>query len=186
MDYATRAVRSEDWASTRELRLAALQDPAAPVAFLETYEDAVARPDEFWQQRTDDAAEGKSVRQFVAERPDGSLVGTVSVLVERADSDVRFGSAARADQTHVVGVFVRSPDRGQGVADELFRQAIDWSWSLTRPRIDRVRLYVHEDNPRAAAFYRRMGFVATGETLPVQGDASARELEFDIRRPAGF
>lgn len=184
MDYVIRAVRGEDWRSARELRLAALRDPAAPVAFLETYEAAVARPDEFWQQRTDDAAEGRSVRQFVAERPDGGLAGTVTVLVEQVGGDARFGSPAEADQTHVVGVFVRPRERGRGVADALFREAVDWSWSLTDPRIGRVRLYVHEDNPRAAAFYRRMGFVPSGQSTPVPGDLSARELEYEIRRPA--
>ena len=185
MDYVMRAVRSEDWPLARELRLAALQDPAAPVAFLEAYEDAVARPDAFWQQRTEDGAGGKWVRQFIAERPDGSLAGTVSVLVERVGEDVRFGTVPETDQTHVVGVFVRPQDRGRGVADALFREAIDWSWSLTDPRIARVRLYVHEGNPRAAAFYRRIGFVPSGRTTPVPGDPSARELEFEIRRGAG-
>ncbi|MEU5714999.1 GNAT family N-acetyltransferase [Streptomyces sp. NPDC020403] len=183
MDYTVRAVRSEDWQQARQLRLLALQDPAAPVAFLETYENAVRKPDGFWQERTDQVAEGRSARQFVAERPDGSLAGTVSVLVERAADDaVRFGTPAEFDQTHVVGVFVRPQDRGRGVADALFREAVDWSWSLTDPRVERVRLYVHEANQRAAAFYRRIGFVPTGQSTPVPGDPSSREVEFEIRR----
>ncbi|MFD3652223.1 GNAT family N-acetyltransferase [Streptomyces sp. NPDC058620] len=182
MDYVIRAVRAEDWPLAKELRLAALQDPMAPVAFLETYEDAVARPDAFWQQRTDDAAEGVAVRQFIAERPDGSLAGTVSVLVERPDGDTRFGAAAEVDQTHVVGVFVHEQDRGNGLTDELFRTAIDWSWSLTDPRIERVRLHVHEGNPRAAAAYRRIGFVPSGQSVSVPNDPAARELEYVIER----
>ena len=186
MDIVVRAIRSEDWEQAKALRLAALRDPLAPVAFLETYEQAVTEPDAFWQQRTDRGAEGESVRQFVAEQPGGGLVGTVSVLVERAGADAGFGSAAQSDQTHVVGVFVLPQYRGQGVADELFRQAIDWSWTRNEPRIDRVRLYVHEANPRAAAFYRRVGFVPSGGTVPVQGDASAVELEYEIRRPVSY
>ncbi|WP_328904943.1 GNAT family N-acetyltransferase [Streptomyces sp. NBC_00234] len=182
MDYAIRAVRAEDWPAARELRLAALQDPMAPFAFLETYEDAAAQPDSFWVGRTADAAEGVVVRQFIAERPDGGLAGTVTVLVERPDGDTRFGAAAEVDQTHVVGVFVHAQDRGSGLADELFRTAIDWSWSLAEPRIERVRLYVHEGNPRAAAAYRRIGFVPSGQTVPVPDGSGARELEYVIER----
>lgn len=72
MDYVMRSVRAEEWPQARQLRLEALQDPAAPVAFLESYEEAQARPDSFWQDRTAAAAEGRYVRQFVAESPEGS------------------------------------------------------------------------------------------------------------------
>src|SRR5690606_37915167 len=40
MTYRIRTVRAEEWELLRELRLAALADPAASVAFNETYEDA--------------------------------------------------------------------------------------------------------------------------------------------------
>lgn len=183
MDYVIRAVRAEDWPLAKEIRLAALQDPMAPFAFLETYEDALARPDAFWQQRAADAAAGVTSRQFIAERPDGGLAGTVSVLVERPDGDTRFGADAEVDQTHVVGVFVHEQDRGTGLTDELFRTAIAWSWSLGEPRIERVRLHVHEGNPRAAAAYRRIGFVPSGQTVAVPNDPDARELEYVIERP---
>src|SRR4051794_16762229 len=46
MDYVIRAVRAGEWRLAKELRLAALQDPAAPVAFLETYEQALERSDD--------------------------------------------------------------------------------------------------------------------------------------------
>ncbi len=73
MDYEVRAVRADEWRQVRELRLAALQDPVADIAFLETYETAVDLPDAFWQQRAEGAAEGADgVRQFVAEAADGS------------------------------------------------------------------------------------------------------------------
>ncbi|MGW8890035.1 GNAT family N-acetyltransferase [Streptomyces sp. NPDC055749] len=184
MDYVIRALRAEEWASAREIRLAALQDPAAPVAFLETYETALGRPDAFWQERTAGAAAGTAGRQFIAEAPDGTWVGTVSVLIERPDGDTRFGAAAEVDQAHLVGVFVRPEVRGSGVTEALFRAAVDWARSLSDPRIERIRLYVHESNPRAAAFYRRFGFVPSGQTASVPGDPSAREVEYVL--PAGL
>ncbi|MFF5333869.1 GNAT family N-acetyltransferase [Streptomyces sp. NPDC013181] len=185
MDYVIRPVRADEWQSVRELRLAALQDPAAPVAFLETYEQGLERSDEAWRERTVDASDAGAgeVRQFVAEGPDGSWAGSVTVLVEGPDVEARFGEPAAVNQGHLVGVFVRPEARGAGVADALFRAAVDWAWSLEKPRLERVRLYVHENNPRAAAFYRRFGFAPTGESVPMPGDPAARELEYAVARP---
>ncbi|MCX5141679.1 GNAT family N-acetyltransferase [Streptomyces sp. NBC_00338] len=185
MDYVIRPVRADEWQQAKELRLAALRDPAAPVAFLETYETCLERTDDFWRERTLGASEDGAggVRQFVAEGSDGSWAGTVSVLIERPDGDAVFGGAAVVHQAHVVGVFVRPEARGRGLIDELFRAGTDWAWSLGEPLIERVRLYVHEDNPRAAAVYRRIGFVPTGETVPMPGDPTARELEYAVPRP---
>ncbi|MEU8709377.1 GNAT family N-acetyltransferase [Streptomyces sp. NPDC048565] len=182
MDYVVRAVRAEEWARAKEIRLVALRDPAAPIAFLETYEQALAKLDVFWQERTAGAATGGHSRQFVAEAPDGQWAGTVSVLVERPGGEPGFGEAAETDQAHLVGVFVRPGHRGRGVVDALFREAIDWSWSLTGRPLQRVRLYVHQDNARAAASYRRMGFAPSGRSIPMEGDPTSLELEFEIRR----
>ncbi|MEV5982731.1 GNAT family N-acetyltransferase [Streptomyces sp. NPDC052114] len=180
-EYVVRAVRAEEWPQVRELRLAALRDPAAPVAFLETYEDAAARPDSFWQERASGASRGLSVRQFVAEGPHGVWAGSVTVLVEEAGAEDVFGGVIEQRQAHLVGVFVRPEHRGGGATDALFGAAVEWAWSLAG--LERVRLYVHEGNPRAQAFYRRFGFVRSGEAVPVPGDPSAREYEMVLKRP---
>ncbi|MFF5878918.1 GNAT family N-acetyltransferase [Streptomyces californicus] len=187
MDYVVRGVRADEWQRARQLRLDALRDPAAPVAFLESYEDAAARPDAFWQGRTADAAEDGAgrVRQFVAESPEGDWVGTVTVLVESPDDEVRFGEAVAVDQAHLVGVFVRPEVRGTGVTDALFREAVDWAWALSAPSMERVRLYVHEKNPRAAAFYRKFGFAPSGRRIAAPGDRDEQELEYVLGREAG-
>ncbi|MET7757250.1 GNAT family N-acetyltransferase [Streptomyces sp. NPDC005389] len=183
MDFSIRVIRADEWERARELRLAALRDPVAHLAFLETYEASVQRPDSFWQERAEGASEagGGNVRQFVAEAPDGTWVGTITLLVERPSDEVRFGEPAKVDQTHIVGVYVRPEVRGKGVIDALFRAGVEWSWSLAEP-VERVRLYVHEDNARAAAFYRRFGFVATGDRVAVPGHATAMEVEYEVRR----
>ncbi|MEU1278777.1 GNAT family N-acetyltransferase [Streptomyces sp. NPDC005805] len=182
--HVVRRVRADEWAAARELRLAALRDPLAPIAFLETYETALARPDAEWQERTATAAEGRDVVQFVAEAPGGGWDGTVTLLVERAGVEARIGKAAPVDQTHVVGVFVRPEARGSGVADALFRAALDWSWALESPRAERVRLVFHADNVCAEGLYRRMGFLPSGDASPIPGDADAREYVV-ARPPAG-
>ncbi|MFE7355013.1 GNAT family N-acetyltransferase [Streptomyces sp. NPDC057543] len=186
MEHVIRFVRADEWPLVKDFRLAALQDPAAPVAFLETHAQAAGRSDEFWQDRALGASEAGSgeVRQFVAVAPDGRWDGSVTVLIERSDAEVRFGETPDVHQAHVVAVFVRPEARGEGLAEALFRAGTDWAWSLGEPRIERVRLYVHESNARAAAVYRRIGFVATGQSVPVPGDPSARELEYAVERPA--
>lgn len=183
MSFEIRPVRADEWEQVRELRLAALLDPVAHLAFLETHEDAVTRSDDFWRERTAaGAATGDGrVRQFVAEAPDGRWLGSVTALVERPSDEVRFGEPAKVDQTHLVGVYVRPEARGTGVIDALFRAAVDWSWTVDGIR--RVRLYVHEENARAAAFYRRYGFAASGERVPMPGDSGAYEDEYELLPP---
>jgi RimJ/RimL family protein N-acetyltransferase len=65
------------------------------------------------------------------------------------------------------------------VTGALFDAALEWSWGIG---LDRVRLFVHEKNGRAEAFYRKAGFVPTGETAEVPGAPGERELEFVITR----
>jgi RimJ/RimL family protein N-acetyltransferase len=179
MTHTIRAVRAEDWPLAKEIRLAALRDPAAPIAFLETYEQAAAMPDEFWQGRAAGAAEGKGVRQFVGEDADGRWLGTVTVRVELPGVLDFFGGTPQVAQTHVVAVFVRPEARGSGLAEALFRAALEWSWALSEPHIERVRLYVHEDNARAEAMYEKVGFKRTGATV---SSVAGREVELAIQR----
>lgn len=174
--YAVRAVRADEWPAVRELRLAALLDPVAHLAFLETYEDAVARPDAFWKERTEGAAEGVRERQqFVVEVGDGGWVGTVTVLVEEAGVRDFFGGIVERRQGHLVGVFLLDGHRGKGVGEAMFAAALEWARGVG---VERVRLFVNEGNGRAAAFYRRVGFVGSGVTF--EGD-EGRELEYVLR-----
>ncbi|MET9610017.1 GNAT family N-acetyltransferase [Streptomyces sp. NPDC006512] len=180
--HVIRPVRADEWQQVKELRIAALNDPAAPVAFLETAENAAAQPDEFWQGRTEGGSRGRGARQFIAEGPDGTWDGSVTVLVEEGGTVDFFGQAVEQEQGHVVGVFVREGQRGTGLAEALFAAAVDWAWSLEEPALEGVRLFVHEDNARAAAFYRRFGFAASGRTVRLE--TGAEEHEYVLGRPA--
>ncbi|MFF4186822.1 GNAT family N-acetyltransferase [Streptomyces sp. NPDC001691] len=183
MEHVIRPVRADEWLKVKELRLASLLDPAAPVAFLDTYESAVARPDAYWQERAAGASQQEgSVRQFIAEGPDGEWAGQVVVLVEAEGDDDVFGNRIAAPQAHLVGVFVRPGHRGVGLTERLFAAALEWAWALPEPRLHRVRLFVHENNPRAQGFYRKAGFVPTGVTALLSGDGFY-DLEMEIIRP---
>ncbi|UQX02181.1 GNAT family N-acetyltransferase [Streptomyces sp. RerS4] len=178
--HVVRAIRADEWQQVRALRLDALRDPVAPVAFLETVERAEAYPDVFWQERTRGGAEGRGARQFIAEGPDGRWDGSVTVLVEDAGSVDLFGEAVRHPQGHVVRVFVREGQRGTGLTEALFAAAVEWAWALEGPALERVRLFVHEGNARAAGFYRKFGFVSSGRVVTLED--GGREHEYVLRR----
>ena len=181
MNYKIRSIRADEWAAAKELRLVALQDPVAHLAFLETYEAAKAQPDSFYQERATGAAEGaEKAQQIIAEGPDGEWVGTLTVLLEEAGTVDWAGFAVERKQAHIVGVFVRPEVRGIGLTEVLFDAALEWSWGRG---VERVRLIVHEDNERARRFYGKVGFVPTGVVVPLPGKADERELEMAFERP---
>ncbi|MDH6451198.1 MULTISPECIES: GNAT family N-acetyltransferase [unclassified Streptomyces] len=180
MSYVIRSVRADEWPAAKELRLAALQDPVAPLAFLETYAEAVARPDSYWRERTAGGAEGADGAQtIIAEAPDGRWVATVTVLLEEPGTTDWAGFAVERKQGHLVGVFVRPEERGSGLTDVLFDAAVEWAWAHGA---ERVRLIVHEDNGRAQRFYRKVGFEPTGVLVPLAAADGESELEFALER----
>ncbi|MEV6109086.1 GNAT family N-acetyltransferase [Streptomyces sp. NPDC051940] len=183
MSYVIRGVRAEEWRQYKELRLAALQDEVAAIAFLDTYDSAVAKPDSFWRERTEGAAAGVAVKGFVAEDGDGREVGCVTVLVERPGQEVSFASEVQVPQGHLVGVYLRPEARGAGLGEKLFAAALEWSFGLAEPRLERVRLYVHERNVRAEGLYRKCGFVRTGGTLAAAPEVGGVEVEMAVERP---
>ncbi|MEU6221928.1 GNAT family N-acetyltransferase [Streptomyces sp. NPDC047022] len=180
MSHVIRPVRPEEWPAVRELRLTSLQDPVAHLAFLDTYDAAVARPDSFWRERAEGASEAAAeAHQFVAETADGTWAGTLTVLMEKAGTTDWAGFSVDRTQGHVVGVYVRPSHRGTGLLKELLDAGLEWAWGQGA---ERVRLIVHEDNARAAASYRKAGFAPSGVTVPLSGHTEESELEMVIER----
>ena len=177
MNHVIRAVTATDWQQVKELRLEALRDPVAGIAFLDTYDNATAQLDEFWQERAAGSRGEMIAQQFIAERTDGRWDGSVTVLIERAGRGDVLGRPTDVDQAHLVGVFVRPEQRGTGLARALFDAAIAFAHELAESKVSRVRLYVHQDNQRAEAFYRKVGFTRSGRSIPLPGDESSVEHE---------
>jgi GNAT superfamily N-acetyltransferase len=181
MNYVIRSIRGDEWPAAKELRLAALQDPIAHLAFLETYEEALAKPDSFWEGRAAHACEGSDgAQQIIAQGPDGRWVGTLTVLMEEPGTTDWAGFPVERRQGHIVGVFVRPEERGSGLTEVLFDAGLEWAWGQ---QAERVRLIVHEENGRAARFYRRVGFIPSGVVVPIDGHSEDKELEFVLERP---
>jgi ribosomal protein S18 acetylase RimI-like enzyme len=160
-EYDVRRVRAEDWPQVRAARLEALRDPVAHLAYLETHETALARPDAHWQARAAGAADGEEVAQFVAIAGE-QWVATVTGLRERPGGDDVAGEAIERDQVHVVGVWVHPDHRGAGLLGRLVDRVEAWA---REHDVDRMRLLVHADNGRARAAYAKIGFTETGRTV---------------------
>jgi GNAT superfamily N-acetyltransferase len=131
------------------------------LAFLDSHDETLQRPDAFWQLRTADAADGETAAQFVAV-VDGEWVGSATVLVRATGQRDHLGRIMDDRQALVVGVYVAPAQRGSGAIDLLLATGAEWAAGLG---LDRLELDVHRDNHRAQAAYRRAGFVPTGETL---------------------
>ncbi|SEG88936.1 Acetyltransferase (GNAT) family protein [Actinacidiphila yanglinensis] len=174
MDYEIRPVLPAEWRRSRQLRLTALQDPVAPVAFARTYAEESAMSEDDWRRR----ASGEGAQQFVAVSRENGGIGEHG---DHGESWVGLTVAVieRPEYISVNAVYLVPEARGSGLADRLFAAVQDWAWQRT----DRLHLWVHEKNPRAEAFYRRMGFRRTGEWMASPLDASFTEYEMALDRP---
>lgn len=160
-DITVRRYEAGEWARLRRLRLTALRE--SPLAFLETYEFAASRPDSYWQERAERATAGDDLVMFVAEH-DGTWIGMA-------------GGQRVADppgRVDVVSVWVDPAYRGGPAALALLGAVLDWAAGAPV-----IGLWVHEDNNRARAFYRRHGFTETGRRSPYPVDPSRDQIEME-------
>ncbi|HMM95568.1 MAG: GNAT family N-acetyltransferase [Micrococcales bacterium] len=146
-DITVRPLGVEEWEQYRSMRLTALQE--SPDAFVASYADEEAEPEEFWRARME-----RSTR-LLAER-DGETLGIASV-----------GSVSdeKPDAAQLFGLFVRSEARGTGVAAALVQAG-----ARVAAEQGRTQLYywVGTDNGRAVAFASGFGFRPTGMRRPMR------------------
>lgn len=174
MGYHVRRVRIDEWREFKVLRMEALKD--SPMAFLERYDVSVEQPDEYWRERVVKGATSPGYAVFVAADDDGTLVGKAGCRLHEEPP----GSVT----AEIIGVYATPTRRGgdDPPAVRVVTEAV--RWAREEARADRVRLFVTEGNDRAAAFYRRLGFVPTGHSVPYDPDPAYRELEWEYRPAA--
>jgi len=137
-----------DWQTWRELRLNALR--LAPTAYGETYANAIAGDDHYWQGwwgRFGDAA----VRTLAF--LDGTPAGQIACL-----------PVPEFDEPLIIAMWVEEHLRGRGVADALVADTLDW---LRDHGYAKVRLGVTEGNETARKLYLRHGFTGSGQREPL-------------------
>ncbi|MBO3664216.1 GNAT family N-acetyltransferase [Microbacterium stercoris] len=164
MPFTLHRPTADDWEKFRELRLRMLAD--TPIAYGETLAQSLAYIDEEWQNRAAHANAGTNAA-VVAVAQDGEWIG-----IMRGYLSPRTGPM-------LVGVFVDARHRGrdEGVADALLDGIVEWARGVG----PQLRLEVHADNPRAMAYYRRRGFVETGNRRPYELPPYGDEVEMELR-----
>lgn len=161
LNFTVRPTSSDDWEQIRALRLEAVRD--TPIGFVENEEHVLALDEAQWRTRGERGASEGSV-QFVAEDEGGRWLGIMSGWRPSPD-----------EGPFLLGVYVVPEARGDeaGVADALLTAVVAWAST----QADRLLLHVHEDNQRAAAYYRKHGFAETGNREPYALDPSKTEIE---------
>lgn len=136
-----------EWALLREARLDVLLD--SPEAFHSRREFEAAMSEQEWRSRL-------AARSWFVALDDGRPCGLSSGgTFEPDDPDWMLRS-----------MWVAPHLRGRGVAEDLLRAVADDARSSGAPALV---LWVYQSNERAVAFYRRMGFAATGTTADDDG-----------------
>jgi GNAT superfamily N-acetyltransferase len=144
-DVRIRRLEPDDWATMRDVRLAALAE--SPTAFGSTTAREVAFPESEWRRRIGNSP---SFVAWRASEPVG-LAGVINrklLVPELAD-----------DEWELVGMWVRPDARGGGVADRLVGAVVD---AVKAEQAERVTLWVADGNARAREFYIRFAFEPTG------------------------
>jgi RimJ/RimL family protein N-acetyltransferase len=99
---------------------------------------------------------------FLAFDDDGRCVG----LAGAKDDDLG------ADR-QLISMWVEPPRRGTSTATDLVDAVVDWARAAGARS---VGLWVTRDNERAQRFYRRAGFVVTGDVQPLPSDPCKDEI----------
>jgi len=154
-----RRIRADEGLQLKALRLRALAD--SPMAYGSTLAREQAYLDSLWHERAANGAAGDQVVTVVAEH-DGRLLGMATGLVPE--------SPHGQDPT-MVGVFVESTLRRQGIGAALVERIIEWAKERQSARQSaggsaRLLIWITAGNEPALALYRRQGFRATGATRP--------------------
>ena len=138
MNIVIRATGLADWRDLKAARLAALLD--VPTAFGASHASAAAFTDEDWRQR----AASTPQRTFLLAYADGQPVGLAAQVVDGEG------------ECSLQAMWVKPEYRGMGIAAGL----VDAVKQLcVAGGHTRLVLDVSPDNARAAAFYKKQGFV---------------------------
>jgi GNAT superfamily N-acetyltransferase len=150
-----RRTTADDWQQVRDLRLEMLED--TPLAYGETLATGLTHGEQEWRTRGARGQAPHSVLLAAIDDETGEWVGTMGGYLDAPGAPM------------LVGVYVRPSHRGReaGVADALLDTVVEWA----RSEGSALTLHVHEDNPRAVAYYRRASPCPTCST-PRAGSSS--------------
>lgn len=159
---AVRALTEDDVDVCRTIRLEALKSD--PSAFGSTHARESTFGEDVWRARLTGGDERTNV--ILVDEIDGKILGTAGVTIVTSDP-----------APMLVGMWVRSSDRGRGAARRLLEAAAAWT---SEQGFDELLLWVVRDNHAAIALYEDFGFVATGDVATMPSDRSIVEQEMRL------
>lgn len=133
----------------RSIRLEALRE--SPEAFSSSYEAALGRDMESWEQQADEAAKGNDQAIFIAQRD--QPIGLVGL----------YRDPENPSQGELVQMWIAPSERGSGIAEDLLNQLFAWAAGHD---YEIVVAEVTDGNRRALRFYQKCGF--TDDASPVK------------------
>ncbi len=160
-----REIQAEDWPELKVIRLAALLE--SPFAFGATHAEESLLSDEQWQKRA--LFYGEDVNTcFVLGFEKRSAVAMAGAYRDKAKSGV----------AHIYSVWTGPDWRGKGESAKVMGVLEQWALAAGMAIMEG---YVTEGNARALAFYRKMGFELTAESIPLRWDTSVKEIQIRKR-----
>ncbi len=162
-DTEIRTAQPADWRAAKDIRLRALAD--SPSAFGSTLAREAAFDDAEWQQRVAPGAWFLAWSGPAESSPASSgtvAIGMAAIITQDCQPDER----------HLVGMWVAPERRGSAVATQLVEAVCQAAGAAGAAG---VVLWVADDNVRAERFYRRVGFVETGERQPLPSNPAVGE-----------
>ena len=141
MAVSIRRITPREWTELRDVRLRSLLD--SPGAFGQSYDEAIAMPDDEWKSIARASSRGDRRTWFLGRDESGRVVGVVQAR-RRPPADCLLFS-----------MWVAPESRRLGVGAALVDTVSDWgrSWGAQR-----VILWVIGTNEGAFRFYERIGF----------------------------
>jgi ribosomal protein S18 acetylase RimI-like enzyme len=166
-DVTITRLAPDDWQDFKVLRLDALSTD--PQAFEASYEALRAKPDAYWAEQLQRAAEGNGYWLLFAKR-DQRLVGMAGALF-----------CEERKTANITSVFVSKTARGQGVGTELMGALLE---ELRQDRsVERLRLYVNVAQTAALHLYDHFGFLVVEPERARYGDGQDHD-GYVMERPS--
>jgi GNAT superfamily N-acetyltransferase len=158
----------------RQVRLRSLLD--APHAFgPQSFDQESELPDSYWHQLA------AQVGGQVPEWRNRCVSYVVLHDAEACGTATCYLCPQVPRRAYLSAVWVDPRYRHGALGRQLVERASGWAAALGA---DHLRLWVDDTNPDAVAFYRALGFVATGENQPVSPGSSERQSGFERHLPA--
>lgn len=148
-------ITTNDWQEYKTLRLQSLQD--SPDAFGSTYAEEVARSDEEWKTRVQNALSSQRAQIFFA-----ILDGRACGLVWCKSLDDIEATVA------LYQMWVAPQARGCGAGSALIHASIAWAQSKAAQRL---QLEVTSSETAAIRLYQKHGFIANGALIALRDNS---------------